>query len=174
MTVYVTLNAAVRIVAAVLLIYAAAQKLAAPRSFRSTLAALRIPHVVFVSVSVPLLELTAGFALLSTPRFAPTAVLVAGLGVAFAAAGVLVLIRRTRVKCACFGRGDGGDLGLRQIAMLPLWGGVAALAIGTPDRSPAGPELAIGVTLALSVFTALKVVPLTRKNREYMQAMVPE
>ncbi|MGO4755215.1 hypothetical protein AB4212_42565, partial [Streptomyces sp. 2MCAF27] len=73
-----------------------------------------------------------------------------------------------------FGQADGGDLGLRQIAMLPLWGGVAALAKWTPDRSPAGPELAVGVTLALSVFAALKVVSLTRKNREYMQAMVPE
>ncbi|MGO4756223.1 MauE/DoxX family redox-associated membrane protein, partial [Streptomyces sp. 2MCAF27] len=72
MTAYVTLNAVVRMMAALLLIYAAAQKLAAPRSFRSTLTALRTPRVVLVSAGVPVLELAAGFSLLSTPRFVLT------------------------------------------------------------------------------------------------------
>ncbi|WP_274563334.1 MauE/DoxX family redox-associated membrane protein [Streptomyces spiramyceticus] len=57
MTVYESLNAGVRIVAAALLIYAAAQKLAAPRSFRLTLTALRIPRAVLVSAGVPVVEL---------------------------------------------------------------------------------------------------------------------
>lgn len=173
MTAYDTLNTVVRIAAAALLIYAAAQKLAAPRSFRSTLTALRVPRPVLVSVGVPLTELAAGFCLLSVPRAALTAALVVVLGLSFSAAGALALGRGTKVKCACFGQAEGGDLGLRQIAMLPLWGGVAALAVWTPDGSPAGPEPAIAVTLALAVFAALKVLPLTRKNREYMQAMVP-
>ncbi|WP_329402380.1 MauE/DoxX family redox-associated membrane protein [Streptomyces melanogenes] len=174
MTAYATLNAVVRIAAAALLIYAAAQKLAAPRSFRSTLTALRVPRPVLVSAGVPLVELGAGFCLLSVPRATLTAALVAALGLSFATAGALALGRGTKVKCACFGQTDGGDLGPRQMAMLPLWGGVAALAMWTPDRSPAGPELAISVTLALSVVAALQVLPLTRKNREYMQAMVPQ
>ncbi|GAA0583709.1 MauE/DoxX family redox-associated membrane protein [Streptomyces crystallinus] len=174
MTAYDTLNAVVRITAAASLIYAAAQKLAAPRSFRSTLAALRVKRPVLVSAAVPLTELAAGFCLLSVPRVAVTAVLVVVLGLSFATAGALALARGTKVKCACFGQADGGDLGLRQIAMLPLWGGVAALALRTPDHSPAGPETAVAVTLALAVFAAFQVLPLTRKNREYMQAMVPQ
>ncbi|MFI1828442.1 MauE/DoxX family redox-associated membrane protein [Streptomyces sp. NPDC020412] len=168
------LNAVVRVVAAALLIYAAGQKLAAPRSFRSTLTALHVPRPVLVSVGVPMAELAAGFFLLIAPRTAVTVALVAALGLSFAAAGALAMGRGTKVKCACFGQADGGDLGIRQIAVLPLWGGVAVLAAWTPDRSPSGPELAVGVTLALAVFAALKVIPLTRKNREYMQAMVPQ
>lgn len=174
MTVYDSLNAAVRVAAAALLIYAAARKLASPRSFRLTLTALRVPRVKVVSAGVPVVELAAGFMLLSAPRFVLTASLVTGVGVAFAVAGALALSRGTRVKCACFGGADGRELGVRQIVMLPLWSGVAALAWWAPDGSPAGPELGIGVMLALAVFAACKVVPLTRRNREYMQAMVPE
>ncbi|MEU8954771.1 MauE/DoxX family redox-associated membrane protein [Streptomyces sp. NPDC048518] len=129
MTAYATLHTAVRIVAAALLIYAAAQKLAAPRSLRATLVALRIPRPVLVAAGIPVIELVAGFSLLSVPRFATTPVLVAVLGLSFAGAGALALSRGTKVKCACFGQADGGVLGLRQIAMLPLWGGVAALAV---------------------------------------------
>lgn len=174
MTALAAVNAVVRLVAAVLLLYAAVHKLAAPRAFRSTLTTLGVPWPAPVSAGVPVLELAAGSTLLSAPRSAVAAGLVAGLGVAFAVAGVLALRSGTKVKCACFGRVGAGDLGLRQIAVLPLWAGVAAVALRTPEQSPAGPAAAAAVIWGLAVCAALRVVVLMRRNREDMQAMVPQ
>lgn len=174
MTAYEVVNAVVRIAAAALFAYAGAEKLAAPSAFRATLTALRIPWTVPVSTGVPLVELAAAFALLNIPRSLLTAALVVGLGAAFAFAGALAMARGTRVKCACFGQVDAGLLGPRQIVLLPVWAGVGALAFWTPDRSPTGPGVTVAVVLALAGFVALKVAALTRKNREYMRAMVPK
>jgi methylamine utilization protein MauE len=61
------------------------------------------------------------------PRF-----LIAGLAVAFAAAGLRARLAGKRIACHCFGGAGKSTLGLRQVALLPCWLALAAIATAWP------------------------------------------
>jgi uncharacterized membrane protein YphA (DoxX/SURF4 family) len=80
----VAVDAAVRLIAAAVLLYSAGQKLVAPSAIRQTIRTLRlpVPHVLATAVAVA--ELAAAVLLLAAPRLWWTSALIAGLGVSFA------------------------------------------------------------------------------------------
>jgi len=120
-------------VSAVLLV-AGAQKLASPRRFAETLRALRLPGVPVLARVVPSLELATAALLLTGARLAG-AVMTVALGFGFGAAGLMAMRSRTRIACACFGPLDSGMLGVRQVALVPVWLLVAARTLYLPAIS---------------------------------------
>ncbi|MGW1996764.1 MauE/DoxX family redox-associated membrane protein [Embleya sp. NPDC001921] len=163
--------AVVRFVAALVLLYAAAQKLVAPRLFRPTLHALRVPGAGAVTILVPLVEIAAAVGLVSFPHAMPTPVLVTGLGVSFAAVAAVAMRRGERIRCACYGEAGDAVLGVRQIAALPVWVGVALVGFLAPVGATSGVRYtaALGLLTAVAVIVA-KLVPLARENHSYMQS----
>jgi hypothetical protein len=166
------LGAAVRYAAALFLLYAAAQKVVAPRSLRHTLTALRLPAAGVVAVVVPGLEITAAVGLVVAPHSVVVATLVAGLGLAFAGAGLVALRRGEPIRCACFGESDEATLGTRQLVALPVWLAVAAVGRYAPDwGTPGLPQVtAVGLVLAALV-TARSLVPSALRNHAYLKVM---
>jgi hypothetical protein len=79
----VAVDAAVRLIAAAVLLYSAGQKLVAPSAIRQTIRTLRlpVPHVLAAAVAVA--ELAAAVLLVAAPRLWWTSALIAGLGVSF-------------------------------------------------------------------------------------------
>jgi hypothetical protein len=169
------LGAAVRYAAALFLLYVAAQKLVAPRPFRQTLTQLRVPAVVTVAALVPLAEVAAAIGLVAVPQSAVSALLVGGLGAAFAGAGLVAMRRGGRIRCACYGRSGDTALGPRQLATLPVWLAVAAVAWFTPAGWSAGiPHVAV-VTLGLGLVVAVReVLPPLRRNWTYHNVLVEQ
>lgn len=123
---------AVQILASTVLLLAGAQKLAAPARFADTLRALDLPGTRVLRTAVPLLELATAVLLLTGAARPAAALLVAGLGTGFGAAGLIATLRRTRIPCACFGPLDSGTLGWRQVALVPVWLLVAAGTLAWP------------------------------------------
>ncbi|MDO5499290.1 MAG: MauE/DoxX family redox-associated membrane protein [Propionibacteriaceae bacterium] len=108
-----------------------------------------------IAGGVLLLEIAAVVACLAPGLTRVAAVLVAVLGVAFAAAGAIALVRRERIVCNCFGaRTDGKDrhLGWTHVALLPVWL-IAAAVIATPR--PTGAPVVEAATLLVMVAVAL-------------------
>jgi len=169
------LGAAVRFAAALFLLYVAAQKLVAPRPFRQTLTQLRVPAVAAVAALVPLAEIAAAVGLVAAPRSAVSALLVGGLGVAFAGAALEAMRRGERIRCACYGRSGDAALGPRQLVALPVWLAVAAVAWFTPAGFTAGiPHVAV-VTLGLALVVAVReVLPPLRRNWSYHNVLVEQ
>ncbi|GII95828.1 MauE/DoxX family redox-associated membrane protein [Sinosporangium siamense] len=166
------LGVAVRLAAALLLMYAAAQKLAVPRPFRQTLEALRVPAVRAVALLVPAAETAAAVGLLAAPGNPLTGTLVAGLGFSFAGAALVAMRRGESIRCACYGQEGESDLGVRQLVALPLWLGVAAVSMLVPPGEAVGVPLVAAAATALAVFAALRtlLVPALR-NRSYLKTM---
>lgn len=164
------LDVALRFGAALVLSYAATQKLAAPRPFRQTLDALRIPFPAAVAIGVPLVEIAAAVGLTVAPG--GSAVLVVVLGLAFAGAAVLAMSRGERIRCACYGKDSDATLGWRQLAALPLWLAVALDSFLAADRAWSGTAQLAGLTLTLAVLIAgTRLLPPMLRNRAYLKVL---
>jgi hypothetical protein len=167
-----TIGALVRYAAALLLLYAGAQKLSAPRSFRQTLVALRVPMAAVVAVVVPAVEIMTSVGLTAAPGSIGTAILVAALGSAFGMAGVVALRRGETIRCACFGGSGESTLGLRQVWAAPLWLGVAAASLLTPHGAGAGLPYVAAVALATATWVIWRsLFPAARRARSYLNVM---
>ncbi len=148
------LGIGVQVVTATLLIVAGAQKLAAPDRFEETLRAIDLPLVRSLVVGVPLMELLTASLILVRPFPLLAAVLIVILGGSFGAAGLMALLQRKTVQCACFGPLGDGTLGTRQLAAVPLWLIAAASTLYLPGVSGAT-GVAVIAALALSVGIAV-------------------
>jgi hypothetical protein len=115
------LGVGLQLAAAAVLLVAGAQKLASPRRFAETLQALRLPGVAGLARAIPLLELVTAVLLLTGVSRVAAAALTSALGLGFGAAGLMAMRSRARIACACFGPLDSGTLGLRHVAVVPVW-----------------------------------------------------
>lgn len=165
-----------RFAAAALLLYAGARKLAEPRDFRATLAALAVPGKGVLAYAVPLLEIATAMMLAALPSPALTALMVAVLGLSFAGAGVAGIIARAggeSIGCACLGRSS-RPLGVRQLAYLPLWGALAALVLmdHSEPRAERGLWTLAAMALVVAVLAGVRGFSLARENRVFTRAVV--
>lgn len=157
-----------QIVLALVFVTAAIAKAQQAESF---LAALRLSHLPEpiargLAVAVPLLELLVAFWLiLAAPAGVPLAFLAAAaMLVAFTAWMGWVQARRLRVRCACFGAGD-GEVGQatigRNIGFIVL--AVLGWLLSSRTMSPlpgASPELlatVVAIALSLALVQALRL-----------------
>jgi uncharacterized membrane protein YphA (DoxX/SURF4 family) len=85
-----------------------------------------------LAVAIVVAELGAALGLLLLPAAPWPRALVAALTLGFAAAGIAAVASRRSVACTCFGNARSGRLGWRQVWLLPLWLGLAALAQWRP------------------------------------------
>jgi hypothetical protein len=114
--------AVVRAGVALLLLWAALSKtFTGPGPMRSTLSTLGFPGATSAGLAyiLPATEVIAAFVVVAAPGLAAS-VTTSALGVMFAAAGGIALLRGVTVKCACFGSSQ-AHLGRRQLVALPLW-----------------------------------------------------
>lgn len=159
--------------AAGVLLYASAAKLASPRDFRRTLRQLNLPSVERVWFLVPLVEVGCGALLVFRPHLLATAVAVAVLGLAFASAGAYAHLRHLAIRCACFGQGSSGRLGRKQVLLLPVWWGLAALVwFGAPVYPIDAPVVAAVVAAGALGVAFISFVPLAREARGYLLTAV--
>jgi hypothetical protein len=166
------LDTALRFSAAVFLTYTGAAKLGSPMPFRQTLAALRLPAIPILAVGVPVLEFAAAAGLVVAPRSVATAVLVAGLGLAFAGAALLALSRGDEVKCACYGKASEKLLGVRQLVMLPGWLLLAVVSLIGPTDALSGVKYLSALNCALAAVIAIALVrPASVRNRAYLKTV---
>ncbi|MBO3741484.1 MauE/DoxX family redox-associated membrane protein [Actinoplanes flavus] len=166
------LDAAVRFVAAAVLLYSAGQKLVAPKVMRQTLQGLRLPAPGVLNFVLIAVELTTAILLLTAPRSLVTTAMVVGLGSSFAGAALLAMTRGEVVRCACLGRGTESNLGWMQIALLPVWLSVAWVArSGTSDDFVGAAWVAVvAVSLSLAVI-AFQLRPLALRNWSYLKML---
>ncbi len=168
-------GAAVQCAVAATLVVAGAAKVAVPREIVATLTALRLPAVPILRVALPLVELAVAVAVAVAPTSPLTTLAVAALGVGFAAVGLSVHLRGDAVACACFGGRHGRRLGLRQVAVLPVWIAAAALpwALGSPLTGADGLFALVVVVVGVSVGVAVPLIRLGRQNAGYMAVAQP-
>jgi hypothetical protein len=149
------------ILSAVLLV-AATQKMLRTEEFFAALHLSHLPEasIALIGVAVPAFELTLALVLLLAPAWwLPLAFLAVALVLgAYIAWMGWVRMRRLRVRCSCFGPGEGyvgpRTIG-RNLVLLALALGGLALATQTPSALP-GPSLAMVVTVtSLAVCLAL-------------------
>jgi hypothetical protein len=88
----------------------------------ATLAALGLPRRLATpgAIAVPAVELGTVLCVVLAAPVPIAAVLFAGLGIGFAAAGVRALTAKRVITCACFGSSE-RRLGWFQVVTLPLW-----------------------------------------------------
>lgn len=111
----------VRVVVAVVLVTSSVAKLYAPTEFMAVLRelGLRQPRGWWLATCMAELAVVVCLAVPLNPLV--PAVLVAFIGIVFAAAGVRGLLSTKTIQCACFGAGHSWKLGWAQIYVLPLW-----------------------------------------------------
>lgn len=128
------LGGAAQLVLATVFVHAATAKLRSPADLRRTLERLGVWPALAggLAASVIAAELAAGLGLLAVPSSPWPRVLVVLLGFGFAAAGLAALASRQQIACACFGGSRPGRLGWRQVAWLPVWLALAAMAQWRP------------------------------------------
>ncbi|MFI6238386.1 DoxX family protein [Micromonospora sp. NPDC050795] len=166
------IDASVRFLAAAVLLYSGAQKLVAPGAIRQTLAALRLPSPPVLAVMVGAAELITAVLLLAAPRVWVTPTLVVALGASFAGAAALALTRGESVRCACFGRGSETKLGSTQLALLPVWLGVAWVTRSGSSELFDGISWVAVTALALSLVIAVgQLLPQALRSRSYLKVL---
>jgi len=146
--------------------WAGAWKLAAPRSIQATLEILGLPGGAGLAASLGAVEIIAAVTMIVLPgSWVPAALIIALAGI-FGSAAVVALRRRLQVDCACFGPLASGELGWRQIALVPLWILVAASLLTIAPALPEDRPEIVGVILAAVIAVALVIlVPLYREHR---------
>jgi hypothetical protein len=161
-----------RIVAAAVLLYAAATKIASPRAFAQTTGQLGLPRIAVLVV--PLAELVTAVLVLVAPTAVYTSVLLVAVGTGFAAAGLAALITKRRISCACFGQ-SGRTLGLRQVAYWPVWVLVALVPhLRTGSVHGRNGLTALMVIVAAMIVASLwRLRPYAAVNRELLRSVVP-
>jgi hypothetical protein len=157
---------AVQVAAASALILAGGLKLAQPAQLRAALQALGVAQPSVVTAILGVAELGGGASLI----LAPGSWLVAGwvlvLGMMFGAAGVVAIVRRVHVQCACFGWAVFGQLGWRQVALTPAWVLVAGSVVAAPIVLPDQRVLVTAGLLMLVVLSILlRLELLAREHR---------
>jgi hypothetical protein len=154
-----TIGVLIQLVVAGVLVFAGAQKLAAPEQFRIALRALGVPGSRLFAIAVPVFEITVA-GVVALGNFVPAgAVLVVLLGLAFALAGLKARLTRTNVSCACLGPLSTGTLGWRQVALLPLWIASAVAIVVLPTLGGFAGVLAfIGLVLVAGLVVAAQLI----------------
>jgi len=152
---------------ALLLILAGAQKLSNPSGIRQTMHGLGVPNAAAFTVPLALAELGVGAALVLTPANLITAVAVAVIGTVFVGAGVVAILRRVKIDCACLGSLPSSVLGWRQVALFPVWLVVAAVGVMDqpvvlPDQRP---ETLVILLAALSLALTAHASTLAHEHR---------
>jgi hypothetical protein len=142
-------------------------KLARPGDIRRAINALGISPAPSVAFLLAVTEVASGLALVLAPGTWYTSVAVGGLGLAFASAGAFAIARKLHVSCACFGTTGSGQLGVRQILLLPLWAGVAIVTKldNAPQLADKRADLLLGVTLTLSAALVVRTAFLFKEHR---------
>lgn len=152
------------------LLYTGSVKIANRDPIRTTLVALGISFRRSSQLAVVLAvgEIIGGGAVVLVRGPTGAGVLML-LGVAFSGAALWAMATNRYVACNCYGqRTDGKPLGLRQIAYIPVWIGVAYILI-TPAAMTIGIDqrlisFAIALTLAF-IRTGLDGLPFWRDAR---------
>jgi putative oxidoreductase len=139
----IALHWLIRVGLAALFLWTGAQKLFEPGAFAASIANYRVlPEelVGLAAVSLPVLELVAGAALL-WPLYAQGAAwLVAGLLFVFAVAMAQSKLRGIDLDCGCFGAGQASQVSWLKVtvnlglAMLAVWTSRVRLAPPTPKQ----------------------------------------
>lgn len=108
------------------------------------------------------------------PRSVVTVAVVVALGAAFAFVGLLSHLRAEQISCACFGSSR-HRLGLRQIAVLPLWlvAATGPAVLGTELDGRQGLLALAGVTTAVAVASAVPVLRLARAGHAEARRATP-
>jgi hypothetical protein len=151
------------------------EKLRSRSAFARTLTGLRVPGALVpaLAVAVPAAEIATAAGLMLAPASRWPAAGLAGLGTAFAAAGLLSLRSPEPVACSCLGAAGEGYLGRRQVLLLPVWLGSAALLLLAP---PAW-SFTVGIQLlALAVVAggglhAVRIVAAWRNDAAFRRAI---
>jgi hypothetical protein len=112
-------------------------------------------------------ELVAAAGLLASPAASWPRALVVALAVGFALAGLRALAVEQPIGCSCFGNVSEGRLGWRQIALLPGWLLLVALAQARPPTWTPTQGLAglAALVLALACWQVARGVPTYRALR---------
>lgn len=125
----VTLGVCAQLVLAGLFALAALNKTTDFRSFVDVIAKVGgKPIARPVAGAVLASEGVAALGLLVVPKDDWPRFLIAGLAVVFAAAGLRARLAGKRIACHCFGGASKSALGLRQVALLPGWLALVAVA----------------------------------------------
>lgn len=157
---------ATQVAAATTLILAGGLKLAQPAQLRATLQALGVPQPSVVTAILGVAELGGGACLILAPGSWLAAGWVSMLGMMFGAAGIVAILRRLHVECACFGWAVHGQLGWRQVALTPAWVVVAGSVVAAPIFLPDQRALVTAILLMLVVLgILLRLEPLAREHR---------
>ncbi len=158
----------VAVIMAAVLLWAGLAKLTNQGGITSTVQALGVPAKWSMPASnlVSLWEIVTAFGVLFAPSSPWTLVGVATLGVGFALAGLVAVLRNDRIRCNCFGSGmTGGHLGRAQVIALPAWvGGVLLLYNGHPNVAPFATGASLFAATGLTIAT-LKTVALWQEAR---------
>jgi Methylamine utilisation protein MauE len=159
------LGPCIAMVMASILLWAGLAKCASLREFASTLQALGVPARWSRSFSslAPLSEVLTALCLLFAPHWRWTLIAVVALGVAFALAGIIAMLRKRRILCNCFGSSAAsGYLGLTQILALSAYaGGASTLYYVIPAPLPFAEGALLFAASGLAI-SALKVAALRK------------
>ena len=130
------LRLAALLAGALVLFYSGSSKVLRPTDLFTTLTQLGIPPRLARSAAfgLGLTEIVTAVLVLTPPARLSAALLVA-LGISFAGAGLVALLRHLDLECHCFGRRSSSTLGWPQLVALPLWLGLAYLAGSAPQQS---------------------------------------
>ena len=140
----IALHWLIRVGLAALFIWTGAQKLLEPGAFAAAIANYRVlpdALVGLAAVTLPVLELVVGAALLWPLYAQGAAVLVAGLLFVFAAAMAQSKLRGIDLDCGCFGADQTSQVSWLKVtvnlglAMLAVWTSRSRLTSPTANRS---------------------------------------
>jgi hypothetical protein len=114
-----------------------------------------------VAVAAVGAELVAAAGLLASPAASWPRALVVALAAGFALAGLRALAVEQPIGCSCFGSLSQGRLGWRQVALLPGWLLLVALAQARPPAWDSTQGLAglAALLMALAAWQAARGVP---------------
>jgi hypothetical protein len=158
-----TLAVISQIAIAVVLVFSGLSKLIAGKDVLQTLRHLGVPELLVTPTAVGLvaLELTVATALLVFPTAGAPRFAVGALGTGFAAAGLRAMIAKQRIPCNCLGHIGSGNLGWRQLQLLPAW--LALPAVGQADPPAWGWRQ--GLIILVGILAALVVLQLRTEWR---------
>ena len=155
---------------AAVLLSAALSKAATRAQFANVLLELGISKrsAPATAVLVIIAELAVATALIARPGSPLTLLGVSALAIVFASAGALALRAEKKIHCGCFGAGLPGELGIRQIAIIPV--SLALIMLLSLDagaaRTPVHPATTFtAVSLMLAIVRAVHALRLFRVAR---------
>jgi hypothetical protein len=121
---------AAQLVLITIFLWAALSKARAPEGSRATMLQLGLTPAL-TRLAAPTLvatEFICALGLALAPATWWPRALVAALAISFSAAGLVAVATRRRISCNCFGSVGSTRLGWRQVFLMPVWLGLAAIA----------------------------------------------